>query len=92
MNRIFGKMLNCFNKKYMKKEKKLVGLLILAFLILPMAGAFFRIVYGNNTYTNLGLILVLATEGIVIGKIIFDSYNERNKTKKANSRMLNNHN
>ena len=86
-------MLYCFNKKYMKKEeKKQLGLLILAFLILPTAGAFFRIVYGNNTYTNMGLILVLATEGIVIGKIIFDSYNESNKTKKANSRMLNNHN
>jgi len=75
-----------------KKDQNLMVLLTIAFIVLPMIGAFFRIVYGNNSYTNLGLILVLATEGIVIGKIIFDSYNERNKTKKANSRMLNNHN
>jgi len=76
-------MLYCFNKKYMNKEKKLVGLLILVFLILPMAGAFFRIVYGNNMYTNMGLFLVLVTEGIVIGKIVYDSYKRKRQIIKT---------
>lgn len=73
------------------KEKMQVALLVLVFIILPVLGCAFRIVYGNNTYTNMGLFLVLATEGIVIGKIIFDNYKEYNNTKKANRKMLINH-
>lgn len=65
------------------KEKMQVALLVLVFIILPVLGCAFRIVYGNNTYTNMGLIIVLAIEGIAIGKIVYDSFKRKRRMVKS---------